>query len=320
MIKVIEVENLTKIYDKFKAVDNISFSVNKGEVFGLLGENGAGKTTTLEMIEGLRKPSSGQIKVLGFDVKHHLAEIKERIGVQLQSSAYYKFLRLTEILDLFGSFYKKHSNFDELFQMVRLEHKKKSYINNLSGGQQQRFSIIASLVNDPEIVFLDEPTTGLDPLGRRQTWEIISKIKAQGKTIVLTTHYMEEAEILCDRIAIMEKGKIVALDQTHKLLEKTKHPFKIAFILKKEKTGLINDLKKTCHLDEFDVKKLPGKEAHYEIKLGNQADLNVAVGVLQKENPESLTVGRATLEDVFIELTGKSIDQNDSEESEDENV
>ena len=319
MAKVIEVENLTKIYDKFKAVDDISFSVEKGEVFGLLGENGAGKTTTLEMIEGLRKPSSGQIKLLGLNVKNHLAEIKERIGVQLQSSAYYKFLKLTEILELFGSFYQKHSNFDDLFQMVRLEHKKNSYINNLSGGQQQRFSIIASLVNDPEIVFLDEPTTGLDPLARRQTWEIISKIKAQGKTIVLTTHYMEEAEILCDRIAIMEKGKIVAMDQTHKLLEQTKHPFKIAFILKKDNPKIISSLKNSCHLDECDIKKLPGKEAHFEMKIATQSDLNLAVGVLQKENPESLTVGRATLEDVFIELTGKSI-ADENQEMEDENV
>lgn len=317
--KVIEVNNLVKKYGDLVAVDGISFSVKKGEVFGLLGENGAGKTTTLEMIEGLRKPTSGQIKVLGFNVKNHLTEIKERIGVQLQSSAYYKFLKLTEILDLFGSFYKKHSNFDELFKMVRLDQKKKSYINNLSGGQQQRFSIIASLVNDPEIVFLDEPTTGLDPLGRRQTWEIISKIKAQGKTIVLTTHYMEEAEILCDRIAIMEKGKIVAIDQTHKLLEQTKHPYKIAFILAKDKPALINSLKNSCHLDECDIKKLPGKEAHYEMKIATQNELNQAVGVLQKENPESLTVGRATLEDVFIELTGKKI-MDENEEMEDENV
>lgn len=320
MGKVIEVKNLVKKYGSLTAVDGISFDVKKGEIFGLLGENGAGKTTTLEMIEGLRKPTSGKIKVLSLNVLDHLAEIKQRIGVQLQSSAYYRFLKLIEILDLFGSFYDKHADEKELFKMVGLESKAKEYINNLSGGQQQRFSIIASLINDPEIVFLDEPTTGLDPLARRQTWEIISKIKEQGKTIVLTTHYMEEAEILCDRIGIMEKGKIVALDQTHKLLEQTKHPFKVAFILKKNKLGLIDSLKKTCHLDDCHIKKLPGKEAHYEMKISTQDDLNLVVGLLQKENPESLTVGRATLEDVFIELTGKPINQNENGNLEEDDV
>lgn len=204
--------------------------------------------------------------------------------------------------------------------MVGLEHKANEYINNLSGGQQQRFSIIASLINDPEIVFLDEPTTGLDPLARRQTWEIISEIKKQGKTIILTTHYMEEAEILCDRIGIMEKGKIVALDQTHKLLEQTKHPFKIVFILKKNRPELIKSLGSSCHLDDCDIKKLPGKEAHYEMRIATQEDLNSAVGILQKQDPESLTVGRATLEDVFIELTGQSISQDKNNEDGGNNV
>lgn len=315
MQQVIQVKNLVKKYGDFTAVDGISFEVKKGEVFGLLGENGAGKTTTLEMIEGLRKPSSGEINVLGFNVRKHLEEIKERIGIQLQSSAYYNYLKLTEILALFGSFYQKQSDPDKLFKMVRLESKKNEYVNNLSGGQKQRFSIIASLINNPEIVFLDEPTTGLDPLARRQTWDIISEIKKQGKTIILTTHYMEEAEILCDRVAIMEKGKIVAMDKTHQLIEYTKHPYKVAFILLKDKPQIITELKKACHLDECDIKKLPGKEAHYEVKLETQVDLNVAVGLLQKENPESLTVGRATLEDVFIELTGKAIAQEESEEN-----
>lgn len=316
--KVIEIKDLTKKYGDFTAVNNISFSVEKGEIFGLLGENGAGKTTTLEMIEGLRKPSSGEIEVLGYDVKKNLPEIKERIGVQLQSSAYYHFLKLKEILDLFSSFYKKNSNPENLLKMVGLESKANEFVDKLSGGQKQRFSIVASLINDPEIVFLDEPTTGLDPLARRQTWDIISEIKKQGKTIILTTHYMEEAEILCDRVAIMEKGKIVAMDKTHQLIEQTKHPFKVVFILDKDKPEIVSQLKKTCNLDECDVKKLPGKEAHYEMKLETQADLNTAVGLLQKENPASLTVGRATLEDVFIELTSEQSAHN--EETEEINV
>lgn len=221
MENVIEVKNLTKKYGNLAAVDNISFEVEKGEIFALLGENGAGKTTTLEMIEGLRKPTHGEILVLGNDVKKEPGKIKEKIGVQLQSSAYFDDLKLKEILELFGSFYKMHFYPTRLFKMVGLENKANQYIRNLSGGQKQRFSIIASLINDPEIVFLDEPTTGLDPIGRRHTWEIISQIKKQGKTIILTTHYMEEAEILCDRVAIMDKGKIIVLDSPRRLIEKT---------------------------------------------------------------------------------------------------
>jgi len=315
MPTVIEVKNLKKNYGELAAVNDISFFVEKGEVFGLLGENGAGKTTTLEIIEGLRKATAGDISVLGFNVKNNISQIKERIGVQLQSSAYYKFLKLYEILELFGNFYHKKVNADELFAMVGLTSKAGQYIDALSGGQKQRFSIVASLVNNPEIVFLDEPTTGLDPVGRRNTWDIISQIKAQGKTIMLTTHYMEEAEILCDRVAIMEKGRIIAMDKTHKLIEQAEHPFRIEFILEKDKPEIIGALKERCHLEECDIEKLPGKEAHYEMKIKTQQDLNSAVGFLQKENPASLTVGRASLEDVFIELTGKTIKETETQEN-----
>ena len=224
MDHIIHVTNLSKNYGKFTAVNDVSFDVTKGEIFGLLGENGAGKTTTLEMIEGLRKPSSGNISVLEFDTTKDLKSIKEKIGVQLQSSAYYAYLNLMEILQLFGSFYPKHANPKELLAMVGLESKAKSYVGKLSGGQRQRFSIVASLINDPEVVFLDEPTTGLDPLARRQLWDIISEIKKRGKTVMLTTHYLEEAEMLCDHIAIMDDGKIIAKDFTHKLIEKAKYP------------------------------------------------------------------------------------------------
>ena len=190
MNNVIAVKNLVKKYKDLKAVNNISFEVVKGEIFGLLGENGAGKTTTLEMIEGLRKPTSGTIKVLGLATKKEMDKIKEKIGVQLQSSAYYNYLSLKEILELFGEFYGKDVDALKLLEMVGLISKANSYVGKLSGGQKQRFSIIASLVNDPEIVFLDEPTTGLDPLARRNLWELIAKIKEQGKTIILTTHYL----------------------------------------------------------------------------------------------------------------------------------
>ena len=305
MTNVIEIKNLAKKYGKFMAVDGVSFEVKKGEIFGLLGENGAGKTTTLEMIEGLRKPTSGKIKVLGVDVSKGAKDaIKERIGVQLQSSAYYSFLSLKEILELFGSFYKKSMNSYDLLEMVDLKEKAKSMVGKLSGGQKQRFSIIASLVNDPEIVFLDEPTTGLDPVARRHLWEIIAKIKSQGKTIILTTHYMEEAEVLCDRIAIMDKGKILQMDQTHKLILGIHNPFKITFYAPK---ATDTEIKKISILGE--IKNLAGKSNHFEMRLANQADVNKAINLIQKLDPESLTVGRASLEDLFIELTGKKIEE-----------
>lgn len=299
---VIEVKNLCKQYGQLKAVDNVSFTVEKGEVFGLLGENGAGKTTTLEMIEGLRRPTGGSISVLGLDVANEISQIKERIGVQLQSSAYYADLNLMEILDLFGSFYPKQLEPKNLLKMVGLEAKAKSKIGNLSGGQRQRFSIVASLVNDPEIVFLDEPTTGLDPIARRNLWKIISDIKSQGKTIVLTTHYMEEAELLCDRIAIMDKGKILAMAETHKLIEKIEYPYSINFSVKKIET---EQFKKLSAFGE--VKNILAKEHQFELKIKSQDKLNQSVKIINQMNPETMTVGRATLEDVFIELTGKTI-------------
>ena len=302
MKNIIQVKNLTKKYGKLIAVNDISFLVKKGEIFGLLGENGAGKTTTLEIIEGLRPATFGKVKILGIDVKKGYKNIKEKIGVQLQSSAYFNFLNLKEILDLFGSFYQQRLNSKQLLKMVGLKEKAKSYISNLSGGQRQRFSIIASLINDPEIVFLDEPTTGLDPLARRNLWQIISEIKKQGKTIVLTTHYMEEAEILCDRVAIMEQGKILTMGETHALVEKLKNPFKIMTTA----SQLTNPIKSEIS-QHSQIIPVPGKSHAYEIRCKFQKCLNKSITALEKINPESLTVGKATLEDVFIELTGKTI-------------
>lgn len=305
MPKVITVKNLVKKYDKLIAVNGISFDVRKNEVFGLLGENGAGKTTTLEVIEGLRKPTEGEIYVLGHELHDGLNSVKEKIGVQLQSSAYFNFLTLKEILELFGSFYPNSLDSMDLLKMVGLEDKANIYVNKLSGGQKQRFSIVASLVNDPEIVFLDEPTTGLDPLARRNLWEVIAKIREQGKTVILTTHYMEEAEILCNRIAIMEEGKIIAIGETPKLIASAKMPFKLNFY------ASVSDelLKKLQELGE--IENILGKSNHFEMKLKTQENLNQALRLVQNLNPESLTVGRATLEDLFIELTGKKIKEDD---------
>ena len=299
---IISVKNLVKRYGRTNAVNDVSFYVNKGETFGLLGENGAGKTTTLEIIEGLRRPTSGEVKVLGHDTKHGINSIKEKIGVQLQSSAYYNFLTLTEILSFFCSLYKKHLKPKDLLGLVELSDKANSYVSNLSGGQRQRFSIIASLVNDPEIVFLDEPTTGLDPLARRNLWKLISEIKSRGKTIILTTHYMEEAEILCDRVAIMEKGRILAMDETHKLIDQAKTPYKISFVSPKVNKEVF---KRFIALGE--IENVFGKVNQFELKICTQSNLNRALQLVNKLNPESLTVGRARLEDIFIELTGKTI-------------
>ncbi len=309
-MKTIEVKNLVKKYKNLNAVDGISFDVYKNEVFGLLGENGAGKTTTLEIIEGLRKPTSGKIKISGYNYGTHKNQIKEMIGVQLQSSAYYNFLKLEEILDLFGSFYSKSLNSMDLLKMVHLEEKSNSRINQLSGGQKQRFSIIASLVNDPEIVFLDEPTTGLDPLARRNLWDLINKIRIQGKTIILTTHYMEEAEYLCDRIAIMEKGKILAMDKTEKLIDLVDVSYRIQFV----DSGLTEN--KRQKIEECGcgmVEEINSKKKQYEIKLDNKADLQKVLHLVEKNNPQYFTLHRASLEDLFIQLTGKKIEVEEEE-------
>ncbi|MCL5410889.1 MAG: ABC transporter ATP-binding protein [Patescibacteria group bacterium] len=308
MKEIIKVNKLVKKYGTLTAVDGISFSVKEGEIFGLLGENGAGKTTTLEIIEGLRKANSGSITVLGEEITRGYSDsIKSSIGVQLQSSAYYSFLSLREILELFGGFYPKSISAKELLSMVGLENKSESLVKSLSGGQKQRFSIVASLVNDPKVVFLDEPTTGLDPLARRNLWDLIMAIKEKGKTIILTTHYMEEAEILCDRIAIMEKGKILTLGQTHKLIENAKSPFKINFYVKKINESVVEKLGKLGK-----IQNLLGKSNHFEMEISSQNNLNAAITIVQKLEPESLAVGRATLEDLFIELTGKTIGEENA--------
>lgn len=250
----------------------------------------------------MRKPTQGKITILGKDVRHEMQNIKEEIGVQLQSSAYYADLTLKEILELFASFYKKSQPAKKLLEMVDLLPKAKSKVGNLSGGQKQRFSIIASLVNDPKIVFLDEPTTGLDPIARRNLWKIIADIKAQGKTIILTTHYMEEAELLCDRVAIMEKGCVLAIDDTHKLIEKLEYPYSINFTVPKINQTIFKSLMKYG-----EVRNVLAKNHKFELKIKTQKELNEAVKVIEKADPETLTVGRATLEDVFIDLTGKAI-------------
>ncbi|MFB6457322.1 ABC transporter ATP-binding protein [Chitinophaga sp. Hz27] len=218
--KIIEVNNLVKNYGEFTAVKGISFEVYEGEIFGLLGPNGAGKSTTLEIIETLREKSSGTVNVGGFDLDKNPNDIKKIIGVQLQSSGYYPGLSLVELIEMFGGLYNQPVEPLKLLAMFNLEDKAKSKYKELSGGQKQRFSIATTLINKPRIIFLDEPTTGLDPQARRSLWDLILEVRAQGTTVVITTHYMDEAEFLCDRCAIVDAGEIIALDSPDGLIDK----------------------------------------------------------------------------------------------------
>ncbi|NSL87467.1 ABC transporter ATP-binding protein [Chitinophaga solisilvae] len=217
--KIIEVNNLVKQYGAFTAVKGISFEVYEHEIFGLLGPNGAGKSTTLEIIETLREKTSGQVTVGGFDLDRSPNDIKKIIGVQLQSSGYYPGLNLTELIEMFGGLYNQDVKPLELLRLFNLEDKARSKYKDLSGGQKQRFSIATTLINKPSIIFLDEPTTGLDPQARRNLWDLIQQVRAQGTTVVITTHYMDEAEFLCDRCAIVDSGRIIAIDSPDALID-----------------------------------------------------------------------------------------------------
>jgi ABC-2 type transport system ATP-binding protein len=215
---VIELENIRKSYGNVKAVDGISLRVNKGEVLGIIGANGAGKSTTLEIMMGLRTPESGSVKVLGLDILDGSYDIKQKIGIQLQQTALYDRIKVKEALELFSSYYDKKRDLQEIIQALGLEPYLNKYVKNLSGGWQQRTSLALALVNDPEIIFLDEPTTGLDPQARLELWNCINRFRAEGKTIILSTHYMDEAQRHCDRIAIIKKGHLLACDQPENLI------------------------------------------------------------------------------------------------------
>ena len=216
---IITVRDLVKNYGKFEAVKGISFDVFEGEIFGLLGPNGAGKSTTLEIIETLREKTSGEVVVDGYNLDKDPNEIKKVIGVQLQTSGYYPGLNLSELIGLFCGLYNRSIPALELLDLVNLKDKAKSKYKELSGGQKQRFSIATTLINNPRIIFLDEPTTGLDPQARRSLWELIKGIRDKGTTVIITTHYMDEAEVLCDRVAIIDSGKIIAMESPDKLID-----------------------------------------------------------------------------------------------------
>jgi len=216
---IISVKNLVKKYGQFTAVNGISFEVNRGEIFGLLGPNGAGKSTTLEIIETLREKTSGEVWVNGFNIDESTEAIKKIIGVQLQTAGFYPNLTLTELIQLFVGLYQTQVDPQSLLKKVNLEDKANAKFKQLSGGQKQRFSIATTLINQPILVFLDEPTTGLDPQARRNLWDLIKEIRDNGTTVIITTHYMDEAEVLCDRVAIIDSGEIIAINSPNALID-----------------------------------------------------------------------------------------------------
>jgi len=300
---VISIQGLVKRFGKLTAVDGVSLEVQRGEVFGILGPNGAGKTTTLECVEGLLEPSAGSTLILGVDTHKEPEKVKERIGIQLQASAYFDYLTLTEILELFGKFYRRQLPPDVLLRRVGLADKAKSTVGHLSGGQRQRFTIAATLVNDPEVVFLDEPTTGLDPQARRSLWEFIQDLHREGRTVVLTTHYMEEAQFLCQRVAIMDMGKIVALDTPARLIHALPVPYVVKVTTVK---GLPLDAMQ--RLDA--VREVSHHNGEYSIRSTDAAATLPALISWASANGtrlEHLEVTSANLEDVFLALTGKAL-------------
>jgi ABC-2 type transport system ATP-binding protein len=301
--KVIEVTNLAKSYGTVKAVDGISFEVAQGEVFGMLGPNGAGKTTTIEIVEGLRPADGGSATVLGMDVSKHTRAVKERIGVQSQSPALFPGLKVREMIKFFRRLYKKSVPTSHIIELASLQESQNVLFRNLSGGQQQRLSVALAFVSDPDIIFLDEPTTGLDPQARRAMWEVIETFQRAGKTVVLTTHYMEEAQRLCDRIAIMDYGKIIALDSPQRLIESNIKESAIQFKMNEYPgdqviTGLPDVSKVIREGDDIIVytNNIPSAISGL---LGMASQRSAALS--------ELSVRQATLEDVFLKLTGKRI-------------
>ncbi len=300
---MIHVEKLVKKYGNMTAVNGVEFDVSAGEVFGLLGPNGAGKTTTIEMLVGLRKPDGGTATLSGFDIRKQIDKVKEVIGVQLQSTSLFELLTVQEIMHMYASFYPTHVSIPELIDEMLLTEKKKNRIKGLSGGQKQRLAIALAIIHDPDIIFLDEPTTGLDPQARRTLWDIIENLKAKGKTIVLSTHYMDEAHVLCDRIGIMDQGNLIALDTPSNLVRELHSDSAVEFTLPADEDDtFIHQLQ--------GVTQVTRRQEWYVVYTD---DLQVTlIDLIQHSqqknlNLQDLQTRTATLEDVFIHMTGRSL-------------
>ena len=303
-MSVIQVENLHKYFDDVKAVDGISFQVEEGEIFGFLGPNGAGKTTTIEIVEGYKVADSGRATVLGLDPRRDRYELRERMGLTLQETSLYPDLKVGEILRLFASYYRRPVDPDNLLEMVGLEEKRGAFLRELSGGQRQRVVFCLALINDPQVLFLDEPTAGLDPQSRRALWQWIDLARKRGKTVFLTTHYIEEAERLCDRVAIIDHGQIIALDTPRRLMATAELEQRISFLVEGA-------------LDAARLQALPGvtraimeAEGEYTLLIHQVQPAVRALMDLSEANGltlRGLTVEGTTLEDVFLQLTGRRI-------------
>ena len=302
---VVNVKNLVKSYGEVKAVNGLSFQVMAGETFGMLGPNGAGKTTTVEIIEGLRDADSGEVSVLGMDVAKVPTRIKQRIGVQLQSPSLLPLVNVTELLDLFSSFYDRSLPVADILKLLSLEESRKILVKNLSGGQQQRLSVALSLINDPDIAFLDEPTTGLDPQARRNLWTVIEGMRSQGKTVFLTTHYMEEAERLCDRVAVVDHGNIIASDSPRELIQTYFKENAIEFDMDPPPPEMV--MKTFPGATEIRINRNEVTIYSSNMPPTMSALLKYAEKTDTTGSLKNLRVREATLEDVFLKLTGRTI-------------
>jgi len=301
MDSIIEVRSIRKTYGGVAAVDDVSFTVQRGEIFAIVGPNGAGKTTTVESIIGLRQPDSGVIRVLGMDPQREDAALRQRIGVQLQEAALPDRIKVWEALDLFASFYPQTVDWEQLLQDWGLAEKRQTQFAKLSGGQKQRLFICLALLNDPEVVFLDELTTGLDPQARRATWDAVLAIRERGKTVVLVTHFMDEAEALADRVAIIDRGRVVALDTPECLIANLDTARRVTF-------GKVNGFSAQM------LAGVPGLRNVVEngrtVTAYGRGPLVIHLAAALKENnlyPNDLHVEQANLEDVFLALTGRQI-------------
>jgi ABC-2 type transport system ATP-binding protein len=302
---VVEVDHLIRRYGQLAAVNDISFSIRQGEIFGMLGPNGAGKSTTLEIIEGLRTATSGTARVLGMDVSHNRRAVQQQIGVQLQATTFFENLTVREMISLFTSLYPRSLKPSDLIREVALEEKAKSYPVDLSGGQRQRLALALALANDPAVLFLDEPTTGLDPQSRHMLWDTIRKLRANGKTIILTTHFMDEAQALCDRIAIIDHGRIVALNSPSQLITLMEASAAIECTIR-DKNALPTDaLRAVPYVTDV-------REGLDSTTLYSDNAEQTLIGLLHLAEEHSTTLDHLqlhapTLEDVFLKLTGRNL-------------
>jgi ABC-2 type transport system ATP-binding protein len=303
MDQVIQVEKLTKKYGDIAAVDEICFAVARGEVFGILGPNGAGKTTTVEMIEGLRKPDGGSIELCGINALKQPRRIKQIIGVQLQATSIYDNIKVGEAVELFGSYYQKSLPATEILEEISLTDRAEARVGALSGGQRQRLCVGLALVNDPEVLFLDEPTTGLDPQARHNIWGIVEQLRDRGKTVVLTTHYMEEAEHLCDRLAVVDNGKIIATGSPDALIDEAGLDVTVEFSTSVALDGLSAKIPGIHQVANNGSHKYEVKAPKVALTLRDLTNLCFDNGI----ELEAISVRKVTLEDVFLSLTGRKL-------------